>query len=215
MRRDSGGTIANMNANDRLKAALAAEHPANSLLALARALKAEGFTQIALYELFVTALEAVDSHDPRYDALADTLDLIWGGPWAKGRELFETEISEAALAHTHVGDAQDDGHQTPTMTHQKPRLRADFNGLFGDLLCLSHTDTAPDETGAPVLLSAGMLVTAFDEDADANGQRDDLIAHGTVEPSPPWLQCRGSRWVLRIDHRGVLHVSDLQDGQAP
>ena len=89
------------------------------------------------------------------------------------------------------------------------RIRADFNGLFGDLLCLSHGDTAPDETGLPVLLRAGMLVTAFDEDADENGERDELFATGIVEPSPDWLSCTGSRWVLHIDANGVRHQSDL------
>lgn len=90
-----------------------------------------------------------------------------------------------------------------------PRLRADFNGLFGDVLCLSHRDTAPDEDGNEVTLHAGMRVTAFDPDLDANGQRDDLIASGIVEPSPDWLQCTGSRWVLRIDENGVRNQSEI------
>jgi hypothetical protein len=90
------------------------------------------------------------------------------------------------------------------------RLQADFNGLFGDLLCLSHEDTCPDENGAPVQLWAGMVVTAFDPDSNERGERDDLIATGTVEPSPEWLRCNGSRWALRIDHHGVRHESDLE-----
>jgi hypothetical protein len=89
------------------------------------------------------------------------------------------------------------------------KVRADFNGLFGDILCLSHEDTCPDETGAAVPLREGLTLTAFDEDADENGKRDDLIASGVVEPSPSWLQCNGSRWVLRIDEKGVRHESDL------
>jgi hypothetical protein len=89
-----------------------------------------------------------------------------------------------------------------------PRLQADFNGLFGDLLCLSHGDTCRDESGAEVLLHAGMQVTVFEEDLDDNGARDDLIASGVVEPSPEWLECKGSRWVLQIDEHGVRHVSD-------
>jgi hypothetical protein len=28
-----------------------------------------------------------------------------------------------------------------------------------------------------------MLVTAFDEDRDERGERDDLVAHGIVQPS--------------------------------
>jgi hypothetical protein len=90
------------------------------------------------------------------------------------------------------------------------RLRADFNGLFGDVLCLSHGDTCLDEHGTDVVLSAGMLVVAFDEDADEHGRRDDLIASGTVESAPDWMSCRGSKWVLRIDEHGVRHESDLR-----
>ncbi len=36
-----------------------------------------------------------------------------------------------------------------------------------------------------------MMLTAFDENSDEHGQRDDLLATGTVEPSPDWLQCKG------------------------
>jgi len=92
---------------------------------------------------------------------------------------------------------------------QASRVYADFNGLFGDLLCLSHSETAPDETGNEVQLIAGMVVTAFQDDPDANGCADNLIAHGVVEKSPDWLKCKGSRWVLRIDKRGVYHESEL------
>ena len=67
-----------------------------------------------------------------------------------------------------------------------------------------------DATGAEVRLQAGMLVTAFDQDTDEHGPRDDLIATGLVEPSPDWLRCNGSRWVLRIDSHGVRHESDVR-----
>jgi hypothetical protein len=90
------------------------------------------------------------------------------------------------------------------------RLHADFNGLFGDTLCLSHSDTCNDESGNAVELQAGMIVTVFDYDSDINGQPDNLIASGIVEPSPDWLQCKGSRWVLRIDSNGVRNESELK-----
>ena len=90
------------------------------------------------------------------------------------------------------------------------RLQADFNGLFGDILCLSHSDTCKDENGNDVTLRAGMTATAFDQDADENGHRDDLIATGTVEPSPDWLCRKGSKWCLKIDASGVRHQSDLK-----
>lgn len=91
-----------------------------------------------------------------------------------------------------------------------PKLHADFNGLFGELLCLSHSDTCVDETGAIIQLRAGLTVTAFDEDFDENGERDDLIATGIVEPAPAWLQNHGSRWVLKIDENGMGHESDFR-----
>jgi len=76
------------------------------------------------------------------------------------------------------------------------KVRADFNGLFGELLCLSHKDTCEDADGNRVNLREGMIVTAFDEDVDKR--------------SPRWFRRNGSRWVLRIDQRGVRHESDLK-----
>lgn len=95
-----------------------------------------------------------------------------------------------------------------------PRVRADFNGLFqgGKMLCVSHSDTCVDESGAVIKLQSGMTITAFDMDADEHGVRDDLVATGIVEPSPDWLECRGSKWVLMIDERGVRHESELRSG---
>ena len=95
------------------------------------------------------------------------------------------------------------------------KLRADFNGVFGGLLCLSHTDTSQDEAGNTVQLRAGMIVTAFDEDHDGDGNRDDLLARGVVEPSPDWLTCNGSRWALRIDADGIRSASELPGGRRP
>jgi hypothetical protein len=89
------------------------------------------------------------------------------------------------------------------------RLKADFNGVFSQVLCLSHEDTAVDEHGKRVTLVEGMQITAFEENMEGD-RRDDLIASGTVERSPGWLQCRGSRWALRFDENGVRHESDLQ-----
>lgn len=51
-----------------------------------------------MYHLFAEFQRIVDSDDPRYDALLDNIDLIWGGYWAKGRALFETELTAAEIA---------------------------------------------------------------------------------------------------------------------
>lgn len=93
---------------------------------------------------------------------------------------------------------------------KRTRIWADFNGLFGDMLCLSHKDTSTDENGNEVSLFDGMQVTAFMEDLGDSGNRDDLIASGTVRHSPAALRCRGSRWVLCIDENGVRRQSDLK-----
>jgi hypothetical protein len=92
------------------------------------------------------------------------------------------------------------------------KVRADFNGLFGEVLCLSHEDSCKDANGNLITLQPGMFLTAFDEDSDDRGDRDDLVASGAVEPSPDWLRCKGSRWVLRIDRNGVRHESEVRAG---
>jgi len=89
------------------------------------------------------------------------------------------------------------------------RVHGDFNGLFGDLLCLSHGEPCTDEFGGKVHLGAGMMVTAFCEETNEQGVRDDLVATGVVEPSPDWLGCKGSKWVLKIDQNGVNNESQL------
>src|SRR5207244_209149 len=81
-------------------------------------------------------------------------------------------------------------------------IKADFNGLFPDgddaLLCIAHGESAPDTADEPFQLVSGMLLTACAEGCDQDGQPADFIASGMVEPSPAWLQCKGSRWVLRV-----------------
>ena len=90
------------------------------------------------------------------------------------------------------------------------QIRPDFNGLFSELLCLSHSETRVGEDGQDIQVNEGMTVTAFEEDVDDEGKPDNRIASGTVERSPNWLSCRGSRWVLRIHENGVRHESDLR-----
>jgi hypothetical protein len=102
-----------------------------------------------------------------------------------------------------VDDEAAGEHNTPIA------VRADFNGLFTDILCLTHSECCHDEHGNQVPMRVGLNVLAFDEDINESGERDDLIATGVVERAPSWLACQGSKWVLRIDKHGVRHKSDL------
>lgn len=81
----------------RFQEALRSKEPSEELYRLAVSLRDEGITQIELYELFSQFQMATSSDDPRYDAIVDTMDLIYGGPWAKGGALFPTELSEEKL----------------------------------------------------------------------------------------------------------------------
>jgi hypothetical protein len=92
------------------------------------------------------------------------------------------------------------------MTHHY-KIRADFNGLFGDVLCLSHQEKCFDETEA-IQLCDGLSITAYEDDPDEHGNPDFLIANGKVARAPDWLQCLGSKWVLMIDENGVYHQSE-------
>jgi hypothetical protein len=94
-------------------------------------------------------------------------------------------------------------------------ISTDFNGfLERNLLCLSHSETAQDASGRTVTLHEGMILTAFDLDADDNGNPDRILVTGTVERSPAYAQCRGSIWSLRVDSQGVQWESQLT-GSSP
>ena len=80
------------------EAALGSGDPASAIEDLARALKSEGMGQVSLYRRFVEFQVALDGADPLYEAVVDVLDLIWGGPRAKRRALYEHELSDEDLA---------------------------------------------------------------------------------------------------------------------
>ena len=89
-------------------------------------------------------------------------------------------------------------------------VHGDFNGLFGDLLCLSHGETARRASGETITLAEGMELIAFEPDVD-DGRPSALLLRGRVEPSPDWLACNGSRWCLRGDQRGLLRWIELDE----
>ncbi len=85
------------NERERLIAAMDSSDPMTAVLELAHTLRAEGMGQIAMFRLFSEQQQRLSGDDPRYDSIVDTMDLIWGGPWAKGRALFNEELSDERL----------------------------------------------------------------------------------------------------------------------
>ncbi|WP_020474959.1 hypothetical protein [Zavarzinella formosa] len=83
----------------RFEQALSSSEPSAALSVLAVELKIEGMGQAAMYRLFAEHQQTMNSNDPCYDAILDQMNLIWGGGWAKGRALFEKELTEADLAN--------------------------------------------------------------------------------------------------------------------
>ena len=90
-------------------------------------------------------------------------------------------------------------------------IYADFNGIHGDVLCISHDETGRAVSGEEIPLREGMIATVAEPDANVVGEPDWLVATGVVERSPDWLQCTGSKWVLRFDEDGVYHHSEKAD----
>lgn len=88
-------------------------------------------------------------------------------------------------------------------------VHGDINGVFGDILCLSHSDDCRGENGESIAMHEGMEVVAFEEDSDDVGAPCFLVVEGVVERSPDWLRCKGSKWALRMNERGARHVYDL------
>ena len=82
----------------RFEIAMNTNTPFIDLKALAHTLKSEGMEQVPIYHLFSHYHQILDGDDPRYDAVTDVQDLIWGGSWAKGDALFEHEVTADEVA---------------------------------------------------------------------------------------------------------------------
>ena len=81
----------------RFEAAMRADHPFESLHALAVSLRDEGLSQFDLYLLFERFFIFIQDNEPKnevlYETITDIMDLIWG--WCSpGRGLFETTIDQ-------------------------------------------------------------------------------------------------------------------------
>ncbi len=81
------------SAAERMEAELAQERPSEALVALAIALRDEGSSQRALYDLFASCMarHRDDPDETRWDALADVADCIvgWCSPQA---QLFDADL---------------------------------------------------------------------------------------------------------------------------
>ena len=76
---------------------LKAPQPLAALEALAKSLKSEGMSQVAIYLLFEEYQMNAEGNDSLYDAIVDNMEIIWSGPWAKGRGLFDTELTSEQI----------------------------------------------------------------------------------------------------------------------
>lgn len=83
-----------MTPRQRLDAALQRDDHNHAVYELAVQLRDEGTPRLEIYVVFEGAMAACEDDDPRCDSLVDALDGIWGGPWAKGRELYDTELTD-------------------------------------------------------------------------------------------------------------------------
>ena len=81
----------------RIETALASSNPERELHQLAVALRDEGVSQIDLYLLFERFCRPDKAAHPKPDAILDTLDLIYGGRFAKGKALYPQELDEKAI----------------------------------------------------------------------------------------------------------------------
>lgn len=76
----------------RLEKAMRSAAPEVALPRLAAALRDEGVSQADLYILFKRFQTESSGADTHHEAIADTMDLIWSGPWARGDALFPSEL---------------------------------------------------------------------------------------------------------------------------
>lgn len=90
-----------------------------------------------------------------------------------------------------------------------PRLYVDFNELIDDdLVLLSKSDFKLNSNGETIRLEEGMLVSVYDDDVDANGNQDNLLADGIVERNTFGGWTSAAKWLCRINENGIYHESD-------
>jgi len=92
----------------------------------------------------------------------------------------------------------------------RSKILIDFNEMITccNLIKLSKTDFKKDINGNIIQLKEGMKITVVMEDLDEFGQRDDLIANGTVEKNNTGIS-KICKWNIRIDEKGIRNESEL------
>jgi hypothetical protein len=92
----------------------------------------------------------------------------------------------------------------------KPRVYADFhNSDARGRLRLNCTGTIEDLSAQGIELREGLALTLYSDDADQNGNLDELVADGTVSYSAD-----EGCWVAAVDWDAIRHVSDDPRAQA-
>ena len=84
----------------------------------------------------------------------------------------------------------------------------DFNRGTRTVVYLDLPATQAELSERGIVLQTGLCLNVWDEDADDNGARDDLIATGVVERDND----RGT-WLLRIED--LLHESEVDEYRIP
>lgn len=85
-----------------------------------------------------------------------------------------------------------------------PKIYADFhNADARGRIRLNTTGTVEDLSAKGIELREGLAITLYSDDADANGNLDELLGDGTVTYSAD-----EGCWVAAIDWDAIRHASD-------
>ena len=87
-----------------------------------------------------------------------------------------------------------------------PRVWVDFMKTAGEnRLLLTTQGTRHDLLRHGIELHEGLRLRVYSDDADAQGNRDDLVAEGTVHRDP-----KHGTWLLILDGDSIRHESDVR-----
>ena len=89
----------------------------------------------------------------------------------------------------------------------KNLVYADFHNLDDEgRVCLNCAGTHQDLERHGIELREGMTLSLYTDDADDNGQSDNLLADGVVH-----FDESGKCWVAVIDWTALRHASEIRD----